>query len=107
MFRNKDMSKIKNNFKQDFIPSIIEQVESGQMLSNRQMELCNDMMNKKDRRLLKVLYVETGKRELGEVLGWVDMDHKAFGLTKEEAVTELIASGETEHNARDIASFWK
>src|SRR5690349_5096718 len=47
-FRAKNLAKITNSFKLSFIPSIIEQVEAGRLLSNRQMELCYSMFNQAD-----------------------------------------------------------
>ena len=56
----KDLSNITNNFKLDFIPSIIKQYREKDRLSKKQYNLAKDMLNKKDTQLMTRKLFEFG-----------------------------------------------
>lgn len=64
VLRGKDLSKITNSFKLDFIPSIIEQVTAGRLLSNRQIEICFSFFNQADWVRMALAQVALGEIEL-------------------------------------------
>jgi len=50
--KEKDMSNITNNFKLDFIPSVIGYYEKNGRLTEKQYEVAYDMLNQKDWRVM-------------------------------------------------------
>lgn len=56
----KDFSKISSRFKLDFSASIIEQVNAGRMLSNKQIEIAVGFFNGKDDLRYEILQYATG-----------------------------------------------
>lgn len=71
VFRAKDLSRISNEFKLQFIPSIIEQVEQGRLLSNRQFDMCYEMFNGTDHARMDSFDFVTGETALN-LLYWED-----------------------------------
>jgi hypothetical protein len=60
VLKQKDMSKITNDFKIRFIKSIIEQYQESHKLSKKQYNLAHDFLNKKDRVKLYHMEFELG-----------------------------------------------
>ena len=60
VLEEKDMSNISNNFKLQFIPSVIDQYRNEGWLSKKQYNMAFDMLNKADKQLLNKLNLQSG-----------------------------------------------
>jgi len=104
VFKQKKVRGIKNEFKLKFIPSIINQVKKGRMLSNKQMDLCSRMFNDKDYRLYFTLRVQSGLDDPVTHLMNGQLTPDDLEITNEEAAKLVITYREIPATPEAIGS---
>lgn len=76
--KQKDLSRIRNNFVIGFIPSVIKYFEEHKYLSKKQDEIATGLLNKKDWKVLFRMHVEFGLNTREELIRAGIMTEKDF-----------------------------